>query len=245
MRTFIILSLFIFSTISFAEINFFDSKIDFWKDKKVESKQEHIKDSKAKFDWKTYKDPENDEFFREGNYLPPKPFLEVARRPTDKNIKNWMDYINQKNQIQKRFLAALREYQKKNNLGAKANEVLETKISKVNFIPSENSKISISTYFLTTCPACKKMFNTLEILQNKGVYVEAIQIDTDKYLKKAILVPMRMAEEKEIKGMKESGLGVPYSIIRINGKAQTLSGYQTPESIMLAIQNIANKGGVQ
>ena len=88
------------------------------------------------------------------------------------------------------------------------------------------------------------MFNTLEALQNSGVYVEAIQIDKEKYLKKAVSVPVRIAEDQEIKGMKESGLGVPYSIVRIGDRAKTLSGYQTVESVMLAVNRLTNKGGI-
>lgn len=65
--------------VSSAEVSFFEDDINFWSEKK-ENKQVHqLSNKKAKFDWSKYKNIENDEFFKEGNHIPPKPFMEVAR----------------------------------------------------------------------------------------------------------------------------------------------------------------------
>ena len=38
------------------------------------------------FPWQKYLDPKNDDFFREGDYSPPAPFMEIARNPSDSNF---------------------------------------------------------------------------------------------------------------------------------------------------------------
>ena len=242
MKMFILL--FFFSSYSFSsEFSFFNGGINYWEKKKTEVQPATPKVKSQKFDWKAYKDPENDEFFREGNHMPPKPFLEVARRPTKENIKNWMEYIDKKNQIQRRFLAALRDYQSKSKLTDEAQNYLNDKSNRAQLTPAVNSRVSITTYFLTTCPACKRMFETLKTLQQNGIYIEAVQLDKESPLKRPLPFSTRPADESEIKAMKSSGLGVPYSIIRLDKKAKTLSGYQTVQSVFKTIQNMNQSGG--
>ena len=43
------------------------------------------------FPWHQYLDPKNKEFFKEGDYTPPEPFMEIVRNPTDANLKRWFD----------------------------------------------------------------------------------------------------------------------------------------------------------
>ena len=39
------------------------------------------------------------EFFKEGDYSPPEPFMELARNPTDENIRMWFQYLDKKNWV--------------------------------------------------------------------------------------------------------------------------------------------------
>ena len=76
----------------------FDSPINYFeKDKVEEKKQKPEKETKTlqkdkfhknqkKFNWNLYLNENSDEFFKEGNYIPPAPFMEALRRPTRKNI---------------------------------------------------------------------------------------------------------------------------------------------------------------
>jgi hypothetical protein len=78
--------------LSAKEMSFFSSKINYWENNKESLKQEKLpiikkKEKHKKFSWKKYLNPENDEFFQEGNYKPPAPFMELARRRTKKNKK--------------------------------------------------------------------------------------------------------------------------------------------------------------
>ena len=104
---------------------YFDKSIDYWNIKKSEtdnkedkssptkrrgtsrshskdrSKRSIREDQKEKFDWEPYLNPQSpkdlEELFREGDYTPPKPLLELANNPTDENIKNWFRLIEKRN----------------------------------------------------------------------------------------------------------------------------------------------------
>lgn len=224
--------------VSSAEVSFFDDDINFWNEKK-EKKQVHQPSSKKeKFDWSKYKNIENDEFFKEGNHIPPKPFMEVARRPTEENIKNWLDYIRMKNDVQARFQKALAKYREKVSLSPESSQMLTQKSRSLVQTNLPQKNITITTYFLTTCPACKRMFKTLDELQKMGVYVEAIQVDSDKKLKFGVSVPIYKINKKEKEGIINSGIGVPYSIVRVGKRAIPVNGFQTVKSLFETLNKL-------
>lgn len=237
---YLVIALLMFPLCSFADVNFFETEINFWDEKKKDIRKESVSKKKdTKFEWSKYKNIENDEFFKEGNHIPPKPFMEVARRPTEENIKNWLDYIKMKNDVQARFLAALNSYKSKVNLPPESKQLIMQKtknLPKPVILPSK--KVTVTTYFLTTCPACKRMFKTLDELQKMGVYVEAIQVDSEKSLKFGVSVPIYKINKKEKEGLMSSGIGVPYSIVRVGGKAIPVSGFQTTRSLLQSLNNI-------
>ncbi len=237
---YLVIALLILPLCSFADVNFFETEINFWDEKKKDMRKESVSKKKdTKFEWSKYKNIENDEFFKEGNHIPPKPFMEVARRPTEENIKNWLDYIKMKNDVQARFLAALNSYKSKVNLPPESKQLIMQKtknLPKPVILPSK--KVTVTTYFLTTCPACKRMFKTLDELQKMGVYVEAIQVDSEKSLKFGVSVPIYKIRKKEREGLMSSGIGVPYSIVRVGSKAMPVSGFQTTRSLLQSLNNI-------
>ena len=105
------------------ELQYFDGPVNYWsKDAKAQvdpaPKQEvtnskpeiakrddaanTITKEKEEFQWTKYLDPNNKDFFREGDYTPPEPFMELVRNPTDQNIRMWFAYMDRKNELASR-----------------------------------------------------------------------------------------------------------------------------------------------
>ena len=92
---------------------YFENEINYWSSEKKQEpfKSEKIKTQKKKdFEWDKYLNPENDEFFKEGNYIPPAPFMEVYRRPTKKNVLMWDAYIKKRNLVHTRAMEKMKLY---------------------------------------------------------------------------------------------------------------------------------------
>lgn len=213
----------IFSSSVFAEdkLQYFESKIDFWGDKKIDSaKPAPIVDSSrkedgGKFPWKTYLDPKNKEFFKEGDYTPPEPFMEVARNPTDENIKQWFELMQKKNELQTKLQARMQEYMAKNSSQNSPIESLSerppTPVRMKTETILEPARFRIRMYFESTCPHCRKMFAVLKSLQDEGFEVEALQIDSGPVSMEEKIVPIGKAQASEIK--KHGINGVPFLLI--------------------------------
>lgn len=84
----------------------------------------------------------------------------------------------------------------------------KTKKQKTLFDPS---RFRVRMYFDSKCIHCKKMFNTLLELQNRGVYVEALQIDDGLFKKSQFPLPIQRATKAEIK--KHNIKSVPFTLI--------------------------------
>ena len=70
------------------------------------------------------------EVFREGNHTPPEPLIEVAKNPTDENIKNWFELVKKKNQFIARLHKKMSDYLKKTN--NRENLIHKCNIKKTN-----------------------------------------------------------------------------------------------------------------
>jgi len=234
-----------------SEVSFFDSnEINYWGNEKKEEKNNATKKLKkvtkveeekkgSKFSWKSHLNVEHDDFFKEGKHLPPAPLMEVARRPTDKNIKNYLKYFGMKNLIKARMQNAIESYIKRNNssgkkkLTAQSKNYLRHKAKKFKGHVDGREKIRFSMYFRATCPHCKRMFKTLEQLGAMGFVVEAVQ--TDKVpLKERYAVPVSSATKEDMAYLKSMGVkGVPYTLIRIqDGKQYSLKGYRSTSEVL-------------
>jgi glutaredoxin len=233
------------------EVNFFDSnEINYWGNEKKEDKQntpnkigkltKAVKEEKGKkFSWKSHLNVEDDDFFKEGQHLPPAPLMEVARRPTDKNITNYLKYFGMKNLIKARMQNAIESYIKRNNstgkkkLTAESKSYLKHKAKEFKGHVDGREKIQFTMYFRATCPHCKRMFKTLEELGNLGFIVEAIQ--TDKVpLKERYAIPISDAKKEDMIYLKSMGVkGVPYTLIRVGSEKQySLKGYRSTSEVM-------------
>lgn len=203
-------------------IQYFDSKIDFWNEKLSSRKASSIptnvtEKSDSKFPWKTYQDPKNKEFFKEGDYTPPEPFMEVARNPTDDNIKQWFDLMKTKNELQANLQLRMQEYMAKNgepnNAPIKESQpsVPTPQKSKSLNTPLDPTRFRVRMYFESTCPHCKRMFGVLKQLQDNGYEVEALQVDGGPVASSEKIVPIGKAETEALK--KHGIKGVPYLLI--------------------------------
>lgn len=137
--------------------------------------------------------------------------MEIARNPSDENIKNWIAYNKAKNSLNKRLQKRVREYLNKNSkYTPEVHQVLneKVKIQKTSFDPS---RYRVRMYFDSKCPSCKKMFNTLLKLQNRGVYVEALQIDDGVFKQSQFPIPTQRATKEEIKKHKIES--VPFTLV--------------------------------
>ena len=218
----IVFILFISSFSHAGTIQYFDSKIDFWNEKPSSKETSALpvnvtEKSDSKFPWKTYQDPKNKEFFKEGDYTPPEPFMEVARNPTDDNIKQWFELMKTKNELQANLQLRMQEYMAKNgemnSVPAKEPQpsVPVPQKTKSSNAPLDPSRFRVRMYFESTCPHCKRMFGVLKKLQDNGYEVEALQVDGGPVPSSENIVPIGKAEPDDLK--KHGIKGVPYLLI--------------------------------
>lgn len=234
------------------DLSYFDSKINYWGEKQstngpsslVVEKTENSSEG-GKFPWKTYLDPKNKEFFREGDYTPPEPFMEIARNPTDENIKNWFEFMKKKNELARRLDDRVREYLVKNGQSPKTMtpETLASpsKAAARPQGPLDPSRFKVRMYFESTCPHCRKMFGVLKRLQDEGVEVHALQIDRGPVPADEKVVPIDEATKEEIK--KHGINGVPFLVVADTKRKALLppiQGYHDYEEVISLLKNASN-----
>ena len=136
--------------------------------------------------------------------------MELARNPSDDNIKNWIAYNDKKNELNRRLQERMEAYLKKNiKFTAKVTEIVRKRLRK-NSLKFDPSRYRVRMFFDSQCPHCKKMFNTLAKLQGLGVFVEALQIDS-RPLSSGYSLPVRKASKDEVK--KYDIKSVPYTLV--------------------------------
>lgn len=216
-----------------SELQYFDKKIDFWnenvKAKEIGASLMADRQEKETFPWKTYLDPKNREFFKEGDYTPPEPFMEVARNPSDDNIKNWFDFMQKKNDLADRLQVRMQEYLAKNgSLPAAAQLSVPTHQSMANTksqpVPVEPGRFKIRMYFDSQCPHCRRMFQVLQRLKTEGFQVEAMQIDAGAVPLEEKVVPIGRGSLADLKS--HGGSAVPYLLIADLKRKALLPGVQ-------------------
>ena len=229
---------------------YFGTKIDYWNEKAEkkaaaptnppasEKPKEDNSNKNTEFPWKTYLDPKNKEFFKEGDYMPPEPFIEIVRNPTDENLKLWFAYIDKKNELAQRLQAKMKDYIDKNSvsLGDAGRASLNAKLASLPHTEPVAKRYRFRMYFDSHCPHCRKMFGTLQALQAKGFYVEAKQVDSDSHGLEGLGIPTSRATPNEIQ--QKDIQSVPVLLI---GDLETktvyrLTGYQSISDIFSALR---------
>lgn len=222
--------------------DYFDTPINYWSKEhsakeKVKRPHTHAKKKSESFNWATHMDPNNDDFFREGDYLPPKAFMEVSRRPTDRNIELWFKYIEKKNALHEQLQQNIEAFVRKTSLKESTKETLI--LEAVNKIVAKASKIDprrfrLRFYFDINCPHCKKMIKEIVTVYNMGIHVEGIRVDQQSgHL--GLPFAVRRSKPEELK--KNNIKSVPFVIVADMDKKRLLrfSGFQTSSELVANI----------
>jgi hypothetical protein len=166
------------------------------------------------FAWEKYLNPGHDEFFKEGEYSPPAPFVEIARNPSDENIDRWYQYIQTKNDVLRRLQTRLAEYAQRHpgNVSAlpapyssglvenpEALSRLAAKVEAPPATPPDAKRFRLRLYFDSHCPHCERMMGTMSELAAHGYYVELRQVDRDRSTRAKIPFPVTDATPEELK----------------------------------------------
>lgn len=219
---------------------YFESDIDYWNDKrsavnapdKVQMTLPNDPKAKDQFEWKKFLNPKNKDFFKEGDYSPPEPFLEVVRNPSDENLKMWFSYIDKKNELFSRLQKRMSEFSTRHATGTR-----EPKIAAFDQAPGKEGAGDIDPkrfrfrfYFDSTCPHCKRMVETIVNLQNKGFFIESRQIDPRPLLQMPF--PVTRIDQNELKA--KDIQSVPLLLVGDLKKKliYRISGFQTTDSVL-------------
>ena len=233
-----------------SELEYFSSRIDFWgttsgtQKSQVEPENPLIS-QKSNFPWKTYLDPKNKEFFKEGDYTPPEPFMEVAKDPSDENLKNWFEFMRRKNELAARLETRMQEYLAKNQAQPPLAPLTTAPVAKSPAkvaVAIDPSRFRIRMYFDSHCPHCRRMFVVLKRLQDAGYKIEALQVDNDRVPAEESGVPIGKANLSELKN--HGGSAVPYLVIAdLKRKALLpgIQGYHDFEEVMALLRE-ASRG---
>jgi len=244
-----------------SDFQYFGNEIDFWnkqesnvpkaktapqsQSSEKKSSEEVPGDAPNRFSWNKVMDPKNKDFFKEGDYTPPEPFMEIVRNPSDANLKMWFAYIDKKNQLSDRLQARMKEYVEKNSvkLGEGGRNYAETRTAALTRVPEDAKRFRFRMYFDSHCPHCKRMFATLAELQSKGFYVEAVQVDNDPKGLEGLPVPATRAGPKEIN--EKDIKSVPLLLVGdLKNKAvYRLTGYHSVASIFQTVSQGLSQPG--
>jgi hypothetical protein len=234
---------------------YFDSGINYWnKEKRNISKENKsmnllIKSKNKKqpllkedkFSWKKQLNPKNDEFFREGDYLPPKSFLELVRNPTDTNIKNWFALMDKKNELSLRLSGRIAQYlQKKGSkMKPESQKILIDQQKRLiqSQVASSTKDLRFRMYFDSKCPHCERMMKTMESLSQMGYFVELRQIDDDISKMKSVPLPIVRATPNELRDKDVKSVPLLFVGDLKNKIVYRLSGYQSVQSIFSSINS--------
>ena len=208
------------------------------------------------FPWQKYLDPKNDEFFKEGDYSPPAPFMEIARNPSDSNIENWFHYLETKNLLLHRLQDRLTAYTVSHPQAAtqemaamspemaravdQAPPVLTRVSTRLVNAPApriDAKRFRIRMYFDSHCPHCEHMLaTTIHELSDLGYWIELRQVDHDEAARARIPFPVNPASSDELKRYRIES--VPVLVIG-DLKAKSffkMQGYQASPAVLSALQ---------
>lgn len=215
-------------------LKYFENEINYWSSKE---KSESIKSSKKietskkqDFEWDKYLNPENDEFFKEGNYIPPAPFMEVYRRPTKKNVLMWDAYIKKRNLVHTRAMDKMKLY-----LG-NVDKSLDPQKEKSKFVRDESVRKSfkgkyVVFYFDSSCPSCKAMYPEVNRLVQIGVMVEAVRLDSGNDVVPGLALPWQKIKPGEQEKLKIKAWPLTLIVDEKQKRVARVTGVKTVEEL--------------
>ncbi len=243
--------LFSLAAVSGASFDYFSGEIDYWnaEKKKEVPKQDAVPQKAAteakpkEFNWEKHLDPKNPEFFKEGDYTPPEPFMEIVRNPSDENLKLWFKYLDRKSELSSRLQNRMSEYLAKEGktLEPKVQASLRTQAASLPRVTPDAKRYRFRMYFDSTCPHCRQMFGTLKTLQDQGFFVEAKQLDSNVEALSDLPIVTSPASKEEVAKYKIES--VPFLLIGDLKQevVYQMTGFQSPESIFEHLQSQRQK----
>lgn len=190
------------------------------------------KESKKKpFSWNDQLNIENDQFFKEGDYMPPAPLVEALRRPTKENIMNYEKWQEMRNVLLQRYEFARSQYVGKTGNNAPMPEAPVLEVSERDL-----EKFHYIFYFESTCPSCHAMFQTINQMVQRGVYVEAVRVDKGDGEVKGLNLPWSYAKAEELKKLNLKAVPVLVAIEEKTQKAYQMTGRKSIKEILQAIK---------
>lgn len=193
------------------------------------------------FDWSRYENPENPEFWDDGDGMPPRPFRYVAAYPTEENKKKLLAWINKQNVVMAEVTKLLGKdfepYLKELAKGQDPSSVIKFGEYKDTDFVSQNldwKNISIAYVYRSTCGACVKQAKIIEKIEKLGANIVYLQTDYDKnpplHLGSKRYTPeFRAAFPHEV---------TPTLYLKVKGhEAQRVEGFADFESIRNYIEN--------
>ena len=160
--------------------------------------------------------------------------MEVARNPSDENLRNWFAYIATKNAVAARLSSRMEaftqaKFQDPSAVDHSANIPIEVKKGE----PINIERFFIRFYFDSQCPHCQRMAREIEKLRRLGFQIEARQVDENgPEARPPLKVPVQYATAEELHRI---GIqSVPMLLIADQqGKGvYRVSGYQSAEAVM-------------
>jgi len=234
------------------DFQYFNGQIDFWNEKSPakstpapqlatpKSDQGPSADAAptdGAFPWAKYLDPKNKEFFKEGDYTPPEPFMEIVRNPTDQNLKLWFAYMDKKNELSTRLQVKMQEYMQRKGLAIEpqAHQSMNSRVASLPRVEPEAKRYRFRMYYDSHCPHCKRMFSTMTALQDRGFFVEGLQVDGSKGNLLQLTFPTAAARPEDLKS--KDVQSVPQLFVGDMKKKIVfkLSGYQSLSDVYQAI----------
>ena len=224
---------------------FSNQDIDFWSKNKEPEKQATLPTTSAThaqsgFPWKKYLDPKNEEFFKEGDYTPPAPFMEIARNPSDDNIANWYHYLETKNALTQRLQERLVAYASQHPTRGSGVETVPISVlaaPRLAHLDSDATRFRLRLYFDSTCPHCQQMLGTMTELAHMGYWIELRQIDANTSVRAHIPLPVSDASRKELSQYQIQA--VPLLLVG-DLKKRTffkIQGYQSTDAVLQALRS--------
>lgn len=215
-------------------LDYFPQGIDFWNKTSPSPLPAQPTTQTEPFPWKTYLDPAKQEFFQEGNYLPPAPFMELVRNPNDENIRNWFSYMNKKNELSRKLQERIRAFVAQNSSQAPAPESL-FKPELLHTSHPQVQRYRFRLYFDSHCPHCRKMLGTLGELQKIGFFVEARQVDNDPKGIAGYSVPITRVAPGEVQSKDVQSVPVLFIGDLQKKEVYRLTGYQPLTAVLTTL----------
>lgn len=213
---------------------FFDKQIEYFKDESKTStpKITRSSDQTKTFKWSTYLNEKNDEFFREGDYIPPAPFLEAMRNPTKSNILLFEKWHEKKNFLLNRF------NEKRAQVLGKQIPTDTVNDSKATDITPLLKNFSFIFYFDSMCSSCRGMFEVVNEIAHLGIYIEAVRVDSLETDVQVLGIPWQRASKKEMEQAKISAVPLLIAFDKKSKKAFKIVGKKSIYEISEILKNL-------